>query len=55
MLTLLVAMLSTTGAWAADQTLTGTISDSMCGVSHAGMSKKMTNRECTQDCAAKGA
>jgi hypothetical protein len=55
MLTVIGAMLWTTGAWATDQTLTGTISDKMCGVSHAGMGTKMTDRECTQMCAAKGA
>ena len=50
-----VVLLCTTGARAADQTLTGTISDGMCGSSHQGMPTKMTDRECTQDCASKGA
>jgi hypothetical protein len=52
--TAVFAVLYSTGAWAADQTLKGTISDSMCGVSHQGMPTKMTDRECTQDCASKG-
>src|SRR5262245_31260244 len=44
-------------AVAADQTWSGTISDGMCGVKHT-MSehgKNMTDRECTQMCAAHGA
>src|SRR5579862_4934181 len=53
--TAVVAMLCTTSAWAAEQTLMGAISDRLCGVSHTGMSTKMTDRECTQTCAAKGA
>jgi hypothetical protein len=53
--TTIVALLCTTSAWAADQTLMGTISDSMCGISHKAMGTKMTDRECTQMCAAKGA
>jgi hypothetical protein len=55
MVTMIGATLLATAAWAADQTLSGTVSDSMCGVSHAGMGTKMTDRECTQACAAKGA
>lgn len=51
----LLAMLTASTAWAADQTLKGVISDSMCGASHKGMGTKMTDRECTQACAAKGA
>jgi len=39
---------------AAEQTLVGVISDSMCKVSHASMPKKLPDRECTQDCAANG-
>jgi hypothetical protein len=41
------------GATAADQTLTGVISDSMCGTKH-GMAN-MSDRECTQMCTAQGA
>jgi hypothetical protein len=42
-------------AFAANQTLTGTISDSMCGASHAKMAAahpeaKMTDRDCTLAC-----
>ena len=50
-----IATFLATSAWAAEQTLSGTISDSMCGVSHKGMATKMTDRECTQLCASKGA
>lgn len=50
-----IAVLSIGTAWAAEQTLSGKISDVMCGASHEGMPKKMTDRECTQDCASKGA
>src|ERR1700722_7725005 len=50
-----VTVLFTTSAWAVEQTLVGTISDSLCGASHKDMSTKMTDRECTQACAAKGA
>ena len=41
------------GSVAADQTLTGVVSDSMCGTKH-GMAN-MSDRECTQMCAAQGA
>ena len=51
----LVATLTASTALAADQTLKGVISDGMCGASHKGMGTKMTDRECTQACAAKGA
>jgi hypothetical protein len=51
----LVAALTSRMAWAADQTLKGIISDSMCGASHKDMGIKMTDRECTQACTAKGA
>jgi hypothetical protein len=40
-------------ALAAEQTIRGTISDAMCGASHAGM--KMSDKDCTQMCASKGA
>lgn len=42
-----------TVAFAADQTWTGKISDSMCGASHSAMKhdgKKLADRECTQEC-----
>jgi hypothetical protein len=42
-------------ARAAERTLVGVISDSMCKVSHAAMPKQLPNRECAQDCASKGA
>jgi hypothetical protein len=41
------------GALAADQTLTGVVSDSQCGAKH-GMAN-MSDRDCTQMCAAQGA
>jgi hypothetical protein len=45
------------GAAAADATWTGQISDSMCGAKHtdATHGKKMSDRDCTLACAAKGA
>jgi hypothetical protein len=46
---------STSAAWAAEQTLTGSISDSMCGVTHKAMSTKMSDRDCTLACTSKGA
>ena len=43
-------------AWAAPQTLTGQISDSMCGKSHAGMGDMGKNpKECTAGCVKTGA
>jgi hypothetical protein len=53
--TAIVALLGAANVRAADQTLMGTISDSLCGASHKDMGKKMTDRECTQACTAKGA
>jgi hypothetical protein len=53
--TTIVALLCIVNVRAADQTLMGTISDSLCGASHKDMGKKMTARECTQACTAKGA
>jgi hypothetical protein len=40
-------------ALAADQTLTGVVSDSQCGVKHGMVN--MSDRDCTQMCAAQGA
>lgn len=53
--TTIVALLCVVNARAAEQVFVGTISDSLCGASHKDMGKKMTDRECTQTCAAKGA
>jgi hypothetical protein len=53
--TALVALLSATSAYAADQILVGAISDGMCKGSHKDMGTKMSDRECTQACTAKGA
>lgn len=41
-------------AWAAEQTLSGTLSDTMCGADHSHMGAKMSDRDCTQACAAHG-
>src|SRR5712692_9587428 len=47
--------LSGLSAWAAPQTLTGHISDSMCGKSHAGMGEMGKNpKECTLGCVKAG-
>ena len=47
--------LSGLSAWAAPQTLTGQISDSMCGKSHAGMGEMGKNpKECTLGCVKSG-
>jgi hypothetical protein len=41
--------------WAAPQTLTGQVSDSMCGMSHAGMGNMGKNaKECTMGCVKAG-
>jgi len=42
---------------AAEQTWVGEISDSMCGAQHAAAEhgRKMTDRDCVQECARKGA
>jgi hypothetical protein len=45
-------------AFAADQTWSGTISDSKCGATHSSMEhdgKKMTDRQCTAACVKGGA
>jgi hypothetical protein len=53
---LAISALCAINAWAVDQQmLSGSISDSMCKVNHSGMPKKMTDRDCTRACAAKGA
>src|SRR5882724_6735132 len=47
--------LSGLSAWAAPQTLTGQISDSMCGKSHSGMGEMGENpKECTLGCVKSG-
>ena len=50
-------MLGASGAFAADQTRTGKISDSKCGAKHAAgeHGKKMTDRACTEACVKGGA
>ena len=50
-----MALLTATGAFAADQTWKGAISDKMCGADHKKMGGKMSERECTQACAKGGA
>ena len=47
-------MLVTTGAFAADQTWTGAISDKMCGAYHKKMGRTMSDRDCTLACAKDG-
>ena len=44
-----------TGAFAAEQTWTGTISDKMCGADHKKMGGRLSDRECTLACAKGGA
>lgn len=55
---LVIAMLCACGGlsiWAAPQTLTGQISDSMCGKSHSGMGEMGKNpKECTAGCVKAG-
>jgi hypothetical protein len=49
---------SAAAAFAADQTLTGTIGDSKCGASHKAMTehnKDLTDRSCTEACVKGGA
>lgn len=43
-------LLTTTAAFAADQTWTGTISDKMCGVDHKPMRGKGSDGDCTLAC-----
>ena len=52
-----MVLMGASGAFAADQTWTGKISDSKCGAKHmAGEhEKKMTDRECTEACVKGGA
>jgi len=50
-----LSVLTATGAFAAEQTWTGAISDKMCGADHKKMASKMADRECTQACAKGGA
>ena len=50
-------LVGASGAFAADQTWTGKISDSKCGAMHAAgeHGKKMTDRACTEACVKGGA
>ena len=52
-----VVLMGASGAFAADQTWTGKISDSKCGAKHAAdeHGKKMTDRACTEACVKGGA
>lgn len=55
LLTLVLSAAASMMGFAADQTFTGRISDSMCGASHAKMKAahedaKMTDRDCTLAC-----
>ena len=50
------SIVSSLPIWAAQQTLTGEISDSMCGASHAGMGDMGKNpKDCTTACVKTGA
>ena len=49
----IVGLLCAGSAWAAEQTVTGVVSDSQCGVQHS--MANMSDRECTQMCASHGA
>ena len=52
----IICSLSGLSVWAASQTLTGQISDSMCGKSHAGMGDMGKNpKDCTAGCVKAGA
>ena len=54
----LLALFAASTAFAAEQTWTGKISDSMCGAHHKTASehgKKMTDAECTKACVKEGA
>jgi len=50
-----MALLTAAGAFAADQTWTGAISDKMCGADHKKMGGKQSDRDCTLACAKGGA
>lgn len=54
-----LTLFAASGAFAAKGTWTGTISDSMCGVSHKAMIEhgggKMTDAQCTEACVKAGA
>ncbi len=45
-----MALLTASGAFAADQTWTGAISDKMCGADHKKLAGTMSDRDCTQAC-----
>lgn len=49
-----IAALAWSGAAAAGQTWTGTISDKMCGADHRKMGGQMSDRDCTLACAKGG-
>lgn len=51
-----LAWVATVCAWPAQQTMTGEISDSMCGASHSAMGDMGKNpKECTTGCVKSGA
>ena len=55
---LAIALVSTAGVFAAEETLTGKISDSLCGASHermaAGVVPMLSDRDCTIECIKSG-
>lgn len=50
-----ISMLVASGAFAAEQSWTGAISDKMCGADHKKMGGKLSDRECTLTCTKSGA
>jgi hypothetical protein len=54
LLTVAVLTILAAGAFAAEQTWTGAISDKMCGADHKKMGGKMSDRDCTLACAKGG-
>jgi hypothetical protein len=50
-----LALVVAAGAFAAEQTWNGSISDKMCGADHSKMGKKMSDRDCTVTCTKGGA
>jgi hypothetical protein len=54
-ITAALAVVLAAGAFAAEQTWNGSISDKMCGADHSKMGKKMSDRDCTVACTKGGA
>jgi hypothetical protein len=58
MIAAMITLLAAPGAFAASKTMTGKISDSMCGASHKAMAAqhggKVTDADCTEACVKAG-